>query len=255
MVSPPERHPRGLFHHILKNCFTGCTTYKIRLKAVNLEQKLKRMRKLLATTLLFAGSLLAVSGQVISEAEMNELLKSQNIKLENPIIRDFVIMSQIQEDIAPVNPHSGLSVQILQNGNRNSGIIEQVGYGLDTYLSQDGSFNEANLMSEGNNILTEVKQEGDGNIIDSYIKNYHLESRTARLLQVGNDNNITLNLREADVPESIEAQEIKITQHGNEHKATVTGVDFNSPITINQTAGYGGMGMQIEINTSYFFFP
>ena len=36
---------------------------------------------------------------------------------------------------------------------------------------------------------------------------------------------------------------------------TVTGVDFNSPITIEQTAGTGGTGMQIEINTSYFSFP
>ena len=40
-----------------------------------------------------------------------------------------------------------------------------------------------------------------------------------------------------------------------DHSATVTGVEFDSPITITQTSGVGGTGMQIEINTSYFSFP
>ncbi len=122
-------------------------------------------------------------------------------------------------------------------------------------MVQDGSSNEAILWSEGNNILTSVIQQGDGNVISSNIKNHYLQSRTARLLQVGNDNNITLDLREAGVPESFEPQEFNITQNGTGHSATVTGVEFDSPITITQTSGVGGTGMQIEINTSYFSFP
>ena len=105
-------------------------------------------------------------------------------------------------------------LRIIQNGDNNTTSIEQSGSGLKTIVVQDGSSNEAILWSEGDNILTSVIQQGDGNVISSNIKNHYLQSRTARLLQVGNDNNITLDLREAGVPESFEPQEFNITQNG-----------------------------------------
>jgi len=216
-------------------------------KTVNLNA----MKYLLTLSFLLSVFALTSSAQV-TEEEMNDLLNSNKIQIENPVIHDFVSMTQIQEDFATTIRNSGLSTEIIQTGNNNNTSIEQTGSGLKTVVVQDGSFNEANVQSEGNNILTSVKQEGERNVINSYIKNYHLESRTARLLQVGDDNNITLDLREAGVPESFEPQEFKITQTGNNHEATITGIDFNSPITIDQT---GGTGMQIEINTSYFTFP
>lgn len=210
------------------------------------------MKKIITLLLLiiFAGMFPVIAiGQVISDEEVIELLNG------NPIIADFVTMSQIQEEIATINPHSGVSIQILQNGNRNSAIIEQIGTSLNTYLSQDGSFNESNIKSEGNNIHTQIKQKGDGNVINSYIENYGVNLRSATLLQNGNQNMIDLSLKGDGFGNNLVEQKLKINQYGNKHELEVVRNPFSTPIEINQYAGAGGEGMKVEISTSTFNFP
>lgn len=208
------------------------------------------MNKLIALFLLivFVGMFPAI-GQVISDEEVIELLNG------DPIIKDFVVMSQIQEDIATINPQSGLSVQILQNGNRNSGIIEQIGSGLNTYLLQDGSFNESNLWSEGNNIHTQIKQNGDGNIINSYIENDGVDLRSATLLQKGNQNRIDLSLIGNGFDNNPVAQTVIINQFGSQHEVKAFMEPFSAPVEITQYPGIGGEGMKVNISTSTFNFP
>ena len=47
----------------------------------------------------------------VTQEEIDDLLNSQQIKLENPIIHDFVSMSQIQADFATTVQNSGLSAE------------------------------------------------------------------------------------------------------------------------------------------------
>ena len=195
------------------------------------------------------------NSQVISKEEMQDLLNNYEIQLENPVIRDFVSMSQIQEDFATTIQYSGLSVEIIQKGDNNIGYVEQIGTGFSTSLSQKGSFNEANLWSEGNNISIEVKQDGDGNTINSCIKNYDLEKLSAMLLQEGNNNRINLALFGVGIPAEELSQEVKITQQGNNHVVEAFMEDSFAPIEITQTPGTNGEGMQVSISNSYFNFP
>lgn len=138
-----------------------------------------------------------------------------------------------------------LSVQ-LQDGNYGS--IEQEGEGHQSVLFQDGLGNIANLQSNGSDTYTFVWQKGDNNEVKSELTNDNLYSRTAMLIQLGNQNKIEL-------PAEVQAQEVKVVQFGNGHEAVVKDNTFDSPIEVTQTAGFGGEGMQVEINTSYFSFP
>jgi len=225
-----------------------------------LEQKLKRMRKLLATTLVFAGSLLAVSGQVITEQEIDELLNSRDIQIDNPIIQNLAIIRQIQDEnqIISFQEQRGTvanHVLVNQDGSGNSGYIEQTGSGLETQLWQYNSGNKANLWSVGENIRTLVKQDGVGNLINSYIENTGYVLRSATLLQEGNDNRIDLSLRGDGFGNTTAEQTAVINQFGNGHMAKANIDPFSAPIEIIQTPGVNGEGMKIDISTSTFSFP
>lgn len=225
-----------------------------------MEQKLKRMRKLLATTLVFAGSLLAVSGQVITEQEIDELLNSRDIQIDNPIIQNLAIIRQIQNEnqIISFQEQQGSvanHVLVNQDGSGNSGYIEQTGSGLETQLWQYNSGNKANLWSVGENIRTLVKQDGVGNLINSYIENTGYVLRSATLLQEGNDNRIDLSLRGDGFGNTPAEQTAVINQFGNGHMAKANIDPFSAPIEIIQTPGVNGEGMKIDISTSTFSFP
>ena len=225
-----------------------------------MEQKLKRMRKLLATTLVFAGSLLAVSGQVITEQEIDELLNSRDIQIDNPIIQNLAIIRQIQDEnqIISFQEQQGSAanhVLVNQDGFGNSGYIEQTGSGLETQLWQYNSGNKANLWSVGENIRTLVKQDGVGNLINSYIENTGYVLRSATLLQEGNDNRIDLSLRGDGFGNTPAEQTAVINQFGNGHMAKANIDPYSAPIEIIQTPGVNGEGMKIDISTSTFSFP
>lgn len=208
--------------------------------------------------LLAAGGLSAQS--IISDAEMQDLLNSNEIQLDNPIISNFMLIRQIDQDntIDVIqNQQGNLQNTILlnQNGAENFGFIQQSGSGLGTSLWQYKSSNDANLWLEGENVTVEAKQDGDDNSINSFIENYSLVSRSAYLLQQGNNNRIQLALIGDGIPLSSDAQQVQITQTGNDHSVDAMLENSFAPITITQTPGVNGEGMQLNISNSAFSFP
>ena len=198
--------------------------------------------------------------QVISDEEMQDLLNSSEIQIENPIITNFSLIRQVDQAnsfTAIQNRQGNLQNNILvnQNGTDNSGYINQTGSGLETKLWQYKSSNEASLWSEGENIRVEVKQDGDGNSINSFIENYFLVSRSAYLLQQGNNNRIELALFGDAVPSLSDAQQVEISQTGNDNSVDAMLENTFAPISITQTPGVNGKGMQINISNSVFAFP
>jgi len=207
-------------------------------------------------TFLFFLTILALASTAqVTEEELNEMMNSREIQLENPIVSNFLSIRQIEQNMDFTFPGLGNKVIINQNGTNNNGFINQTGSGIETYLSQTGSSNEANLLSDGNNISVSAKQDGDGNIINTYIKNLDLQSRSALLLQNGNNNRIDLELFGDGVPTGVLSQEVKITQQGNNHVLEASGEDAFAPFEVTQNSGVGGEGMQISISNSYFNFP
>ncbi|WP_319228168.1 hypothetical protein [Draconibacterium orientale] len=215
-------------------------------------------------TILFSILLLTAFGlhaqELISSEEMQDLLESTAIQLENPVISNFSVIRQIDEanDFkATQNQQGNLQNGILvnQNGTGNSGLIEQNGSGLETKLWQYKSSNEAYLWSEGDNISVEVKQDGIDNSINSFIENYFLVSRSAYLLQQGNNNRIELALFGDVAPSVNDAQQVQISQTGNDHSVEAMLENSFAPISITQTPGVNGEGMQVNISNSAFSFP
>lgn len=198
--------------------------------------------------------------QVISDEEMQDLLNSNEIQIENQSITNFSLIRQVDQAnsfTATQNRQGNLQNNILvnQNGTDNSGYINQTGSGLETKLWQYKSSNEANLWSEGKDITVEVKQDGNNNSINSFIENYFLVSRSAYLLQNGNNNRIELALFGDGIPSVSDAQQVQISQTGNDHSVDAVLENSFAPITITQTSGVNGEGMQINISNSTFAFP
>jgi len=218
------------------------------------------MKHFIATVLVFLGSLFAASGQVITEQEINELLNSREIQIDNPIIQNLTVIRQVQDEnqiISFQEQLGGLSNHVLvnQDGTGNRGYIEQTGSGVETRLWQYNSNNEANLWSVGESIHTQVKQDGDGNVINSYIENTGLVLRSASLLQEGNNNRIDLSLKGDGFGENAATQTAVISQYGNRHEVKAIMEPFSAPLEITQTPGTNGEGMQINVSTSTFSFP
>lgn len=209
---------------------------------------------------LSAFGLRAQQVQVISDEEMQDLLNSSEIQVGNPIISNFMLIRQIDQNntIDVTQNQQGVwqnTVLFNQNGAGNSGYINQTGSGIETNLWQYKSGNEANLWSEGENIKMEVKQDGNDNSISSFIENYFLVSRSAYLLQQGNNNRIELALFGDGIPSVSDAQQVQISQTGNDHSVDAVLENSFAPITITQTPGVNGEGMPVNISNSTFAFP
>jgi hypothetical protein len=218
------------------------------------------MKHYIGTVLVFLGSLFAISAQVITEQELNELLNSRIIQMDNPIIQNLTVIRQVQDEnqIISIQEQQGSAsnhVLVNQNGIGNRGYIEQTGSGLETYLWQYNANNEANLWSVGENIHTSVKQDGEGNVMNSYIENTGLVLRSAALLQEGNDNRIDLSLKGDGFGGNAAEQTVVINQNGNQHEVNAFMEPFSAPLEINQTPGVNGEGMKIDVSTSTFSFP
>ena len=210
--------------------------------------------------LLFIAATGLTAQQVISDEEMQDLLNNRVIQVDNPIISNFLLIRQIDQAnsfTAIQNQQGSLQNNILvnQDGAGNTGYLEQTGSGLETYLWQYQSSNMASLWSEGENVKVEVKQDGSENTINSFIENYYLVSRSAYLVQKGNNNRIDLALFGDEVPSVADAQEVQISQTGNNHSVEAILENSFAPINITQTAGVNGEGMQVNISNSAFSFP
>ncbi|WP_319509233.1 hypothetical protein [uncultured Draconibacterium sp.] len=218
------------------------------------------MKRFQITILFFLTTLFLQAQQVITSEELQDLLNSSELPVENPFITNSSLVRQIDQAnsfTAIQNQQGNLQNNILvnQNGTSNSGYINQTGAGLETKLWQYKASNEANLWSEGENINVEVKQDGIGNSINSFIENYFLVSRSAYLLQQGNNNRIELALFGDAVPSVNNAQQVEISQTGNDNSVDAMLENTFAPISITQTPGVNGEGMQINISNSVFAFP
>ncbi len=214
---------------------------------------------LLFSLTLFVGIYPAL-GQVIPDEEVIELLNGHVLQLENEISNNLSYMQQIGEKNTTVSiqKQEGTTpnlVMINQKGIGNDGYIEQMGSEIKTYLWQKNLNNEANLWSVGKNILTSVKQDGEGNVINSYIENYGISSRSATFLQDGNRNRIDISLIGNGFENNLAEQTVIINQYGNQHEVEAHMEPFSAPIEINQYPGMGGEGMKVNISTSSFNFP
>ncbi len=193
------------------------------------------------------------------ESNIDELLNSEDIRLEDPIINDLLLMQQIQTD-KEVNHlinvgQSGLNVSVInQNGRDNQADVRQNGQGHFTRLDQKGNNNKAFLSSSGEHTLQIVKQDGDGNAVESSINNQAVPNGTM-LVQQGNDNSIMLRMDGSEAFKGTFPVAAIINQQGNELRVNATFDRYESPFYINQQSGPSGEGMQLNITTSDFYFP
>lgn len=220
-------------------------------------------RNFILFLILFAIPNLLLGQKVIetnSNEEIQELINSQNLILENEKVGNLSIIKQVGDqnesriiqDLA--SGQANMSV-INQNGSHNYGYTEQSGYNLKSYINQSGNKNQSNLWSKGDQITISVDQQGDRNIVNAFIENIGIMSRSAMLRQSGMDNIIELSIVGSDISSSLGSQPISITQFGNQNNVSALMENFGSPIEITQTPGAGGQGMSVNVSNSAFSFP
>lgn len=219
------------------------------------------MKKIIAlfSIIIFVGMYPAF-GQVISEEEVIELLNGHVLHLDNQASSNISFIRQVgdKNTAVSIQGQEGVVsnlVMMNQDGIENKSYIEQTGSEIKTYLWQYNSANDANLWSLGQNIQTSVKQNGEGNIVNSFIENYGVNLRSATLLQEGNQNRIDLSLKGNGFGNNQVEQTVIINQFGNQHEVQAFMEPFSAPIEINQYSGIGGEGMKVNVSTSTFNFP
>ena len=194
------------------------------------------------------------------EITIDELLNSEEIQLENPVISDLLKMTQIQSDYV-VNQFINVAETdmnisaIEQEGYYNLATVGQNGHGHISLLSQKGTNNQAFLLSSGKYTSQFVTQNGDGNIIDSRVENQGWIPKVAVLKQKGSNNSINLDMTGNGVFQEGWPVAAYISQAGNDLGINAVFDRYESPLFINQQSGPTGGGMQLNITTSDFYFP
>lgn len=213
----------------------------------------------LFSLIVFVGMFPAI-GQIVSDEEVVELLNGHVLQLDNDFNSSLSFIRQIgnENNATSIQKKEGIVsnlTMISQDGIGNAGYIGQIGSELKTYLWQYNLSNEANLWSVGGNIMTSVIQDGEENIINSYIENYGVNLRSATLIQNGNHNRIDLSLNGNGFINNLVEQTVTINQYGNQHEVKAFMEPFSVPVEINQYSGARGEGMKVDISTSTFNFP
>ena len=195
----------------------------------------------------------------IEEVDLEELMNGRVHKVDELLYSNLSFIHQTGDEnqVTSIQQQQGQLAnysEIEQLNRANKAYVNQQGSGHNTILFQNGVENDANLWSDGKNVKIMVWQEGDVNTVNSYIENYTSPSRSATLLQKGNNNNISVALR-GDNFQGADDQWIKIKQYGNNHHAEAHLEPFSTPVEIIQSPGDGGAGMSISISNSAFSFP
>lgn len=186
--------------------------------------------------------------------EITDLNTFHILGVDDQTNANVAMLNQIGDNntIEAIQQNTGVAsnqILSLQLKNNNFGRIEQSGEGHQTILIQNGIGNYADLDSEGSDTYNFVLQNGNNNEVNAILENDNLNTRTAMLIQWGNNNKI-------DFPVEVKAQEVNVFQFGNGHEADITGSVGNySPINVTQFGGSGNRGMKVEITSSYFSFP
>lgn len=146
------------------------------------------------------------------------------------------------------------STLVLQQGDLNSGYIQQIGTAHFSKLIQVGTNNEANFWSVGEKTINAAFQLGDNNKINSYTYNQDFIPKSTVLAQNGNNNTIEVVLLGSGFLWNSWPKLAVIHQKGNDLEISAKLDSYNSPIYIKQQAGSAG-GMKIDISNSDFSFP
>ena len=212
------------------------------------------MKKFIVLVLLIVfARAIPIIGQVVSEEEVVELLNGHILQLDNQTNKNLSFVRQvgIKNSAVSIQEQGGIVsnlVMMNQDGIANAGYIEHSGSELTTHLWQYNIGNEANLWLVGKNILTSVKQNGERNVVNSYIENDGVNKRSATFLQEGNQNKIDFSLIGSHPMEQVAI----INQYGNQHQVEAHMEPSSAPVTIDQ---YGAEGMKVNVSTSAFNFP
>ncbi len=137
----------------------------------------------------------------------------------------------------------------------NKAIINQIGNNHNTRLQQNGSGNEANLLSTGLSTSTEINQNGDWNKVLFSLENKDDFLKAAQVLQTGNNNLVDLKITGNRLFGETDTKDAVITQNGNNNSFSGVMESYKSPIIVNQQAGPNGEGMKVDISTSDFYLP
>ncbi|MEX2595232.1 MAG: hypothetical protein WD426_20890 [Anditalea sp.] len=209
----------------------------------------------------FLSFILSAPGQEGEDVEAAVFINAQAIKMHaQQESMNSAIIQQVGENQQAITIQEQTGYQpnffiLSQKGYGNSGFIEQAGTGLNSRVIQRGNRNETNLWSIGQNINTFSSQVGDGNVINSYIKDEGITPRSASLIQEGNQNRIDLSLMGNGIESHTMDQHVRITQQGNQHEISALMEPFSAPFEITQTPGANGEGMKVNVSTSQFNFP
>jgi len=115
----------------------------------------------------------AQTQQGSEEDILQSLNNSSSIQGDNPAGNENVaIITQSGSDnIGLINQFQnqynvGNYGNILQDGNYNSAVLYEYGYGISADITQMGNYNYAEIVLNGNNIDGSIMQDGYGNYID-----------------------------------------------------------------------------------------
>jgi hypothetical protein len=194
------------------------------------------------------------------DVDLEELISGHVFHVNNLLYSNLSFIRQTgnENSVVTIQEQQGLlsnfvSVEQLNQGN--NAWIEQTGSGHGARLLQNGSGNEANLWSVGSLSLTVAKQEGEGNLINSYIDNQKLLPKGALLLQNGNNNSIEFALLGNDgFWKDSWPRAAYIKQNGNDLEVSALFDSYSWPVYIEQQSGPGGAGMKVNVSTTDFSF-
>lgn len=152
----------------------------------------------------------------------------------------------------------------LQNQNSNYVFAKQEGEGNLTSISQEGrghfteliqvqNNNKANIWSLGKFSVTSVIQDGEGNLLNSYIDNNKNQLKSVLARQYGNENEISVAL----LNDGSTMRAAELIQLGNKNTINlVSDYEWDYPgISVKQQSGSNGQGMTVNLYQSAFSFP
>ncbi len=211
------------------------------------------MKNLLIVFLLFSS--ISAFGQEQNRVGSDPVLNpSRNVSLASIEQIGSQNESEILQQVEGPGSNEAL---IMQQGEFNSGYLNQTGSRLNSQLTQAGNSNSASLWLIGQNLSVFTTQNGLLNSINAYVEAESVDGIAAKLSQEGNQNSIDLAIRNSASFNPGFEQNIGISQFGNNHSVTALFEDLGAPvINITQNPGFGGAGMSLNVSTlPGFTFP
>lgn len=168
------------------------------------------MKNLLATFVLAA---IAVVPAFAQAGESEERINGGRIGVD---ARNHIIQNQTPQEMSKLQglQTGGNATNIMQSGNSNLAIIQQVGVGNVTDLRQNGSSNVYQSVVVGDDNLNVIRQNGNQNMI---LQDLRTDNHVYRITQQGQGNEI----RQSEIG-TIQSVPVEITQRGQGMQISIT---------------------------------